>query len=78
MVGGHDISTVHAEMNIITFAAKQGISTKGCDVVITHSPCQVCTKLLIQSGIKKIYYLEPYRINENPFLHLIKMEWLKK
>ena len=51
----------HAEMNAIAFAAKNGISTKNCTMVITHSPCFNCAKLIIQSGIINIYYNEPFR-----------------
>jgi dCMP deaminase len=74
MQDGHDISTVHSEMNIIAFCSKQGISTNDCMMLTTHSPCQICTKLMIQAGIKKVYYIEPYRIDENPFLKLIEHE----
>lgn len=74
MKDGHDISTIHAEQNVICNAAKNGISLKDCVAFVTHSPCQSCTKLLIMSGIKKVYYLEPYRINENPFFNKIEME----
>jgi dCMP deaminase len=74
MQDGHDISTCHAEMNAICNAAKLGISLYNCEAFITHSPCQLCTKLLIMSGIKKVYYLKPYRIDENPFIHLLELE----
>lgn len=54
-------SVIHAEANIISFAAKYGISTQGCILILTHSPCYTCSKLIIQSGIKKVLYDEPYR-----------------
>jgi dCMP deaminase len=77
MQNGHDISTVHAEQNAICSAAKNGVSLKDCEAFVTHSPCQLCTKLLIMSGIKKVYYLKPYRIDENPFFELIETEEVK-
>ncbi len=70
----HCIRTIHAEMNAICFCAKNGISLNGCTIVSSHSPCPICTKLIIQAGIKKIYYLAPYRIKENPFLKMIEVE----
>jgi dCMP deaminase len=77
MQDGHDISTIHAEQNAICNAAKNGISLKGCSAFVTHSPCQACTKLLIMCGIEKVFYLEPYRMEENPFKHKIPMEEIK-
>lgn len=56
---------VHAEMNVIAFAAKNGVSTEGCTMIVTDSPCYECSKLIIQSGIKKIYYDKEYRLTES-------------
>jgi len=53
---------IHAEANALMFAAKNGMSTKNCVAVLTHSPCYECSKLFIQAGIKKIYYEKSYRI----------------
>lgn len=77
IVEGHCIRTVHAEQNALMSCAKSGIATKDCDMIVTHSPCVVCTKLAIMAGIKKIYYLNAYRIEENPFLSNIEHEVLK-
>lgn len=55
---------VHAEQNIICFAAKNGISTKDTSLYVTISPCVMCAKLIIQSGIKEVYYLVEYRNSE--------------
>ncbi|QWK79153.1 deoxycytidylate deaminase [Ochrobactrum sp. BTU1] len=41
----------HAEANLIAFAARGGIQTKGCLVYITHAPCASCARTLIQAGI---------------------------
>lgn len=51
----------HAEMNVIAFAAKNGISTKGATLVVTHSPCYECAKLLIQAGITDVVFETQYR-----------------
>lgn len=70
---GHCIRTVHAEQNAICNAAKNGITLKDCEIFVTHSPCPTCTKLIIQSGIKKVYFLTPYKFEDNPFTHIIPM-----
>jgi dCMP deaminase len=61
MRDGHEINTVHAEQNAISDAAKRGISVLDSTVYITHFPCINCCKILLASGIKKVYYLEDYR-----------------
>lgn len=52
---------VHAEANAILFAARNGQSTEGCTLYITMSPCIECAKMIIQCGIKEVYYDEDYR-----------------
>ena len=52
---------VHAELNAILFAARNGISTDGADIHITHAPCRGCAGAIIQSGIKRVFYGEAYR-----------------
>jgi dCMP deaminase len=54
---------LHAESNAITKACKSPISTEGATMYLTHSCCLECAKLIIQSGIKKVYYLKDYRDN---------------
>lgn len=44
----------HAEQNLVAFAAREGIRTKGCTVYVTHMPCSSCAKTLIQAGITKV------------------------
>ncbi|QXV73615.1 deoxycytidylate deaminase protein [Rhizobium phage RHph_X2_30] len=41
----------HAEANLIAFAAREGIRTKGCTVYTTHYSCAACARTLIQAGI---------------------------
>jgi dCMP deaminase len=47
---------LHAESNAILKAAKSGISTDGATMYLTLSPCIDCTKLILQSGIKRVVY----------------------
>ncbi len=51
---------LHAEQNAIIQAALHGISTQDGVLYSTHEPCVLCTKIVINAGIYKIYYLEPY------------------
>ncbi len=44
----------HAEANLIAFAAREGIRTKGCTVFVTHYPCSSCARTLIQAGVSHL------------------------
>ena len=44
----------HAEANLVAFAAREGIRTKGCTVYVTHHPCSSCARTLIQAGVGKV------------------------
>lgn len=46
----------HAETNLIAFAARRGIATKGCRVYCTHLSCAACTRTLIQAGVVELVY----------------------
>jgi dCMP deaminase len=46
----------HAETNLIAFAARRGIMTKGCKVYCTHLSCASCARTLIQAGIMELVY----------------------
>ena len=52
---------VHAEMNTIAFAAKNGIATDGATLYITHEPCLACAQLIINAGIKRVVWESPFR-----------------
>lgn len=52
---------IHAEANAISYAAKKGIKLEGSKIYTTHSPCVKCAELIIQSGIKYVYYDEQFR-----------------
>lgn len=56
--------TIHAEPNLIAHCARRGISIKGGTVFLTHSPCMSCAALMLQSGIKEVYFLEEHRSYE--------------
>lgn len=52
---------IHAEINAIAKAAKEGYSCDGAFMFITMSPCIECAKLIKQSGIKEVWYYHGYR-----------------
>lgn len=51
---------IHAEQNAIIQAAVHGVSIKDCEIYITDSPCVLCSKMLINAGIKRIVYKGDY------------------
>lgn len=52
---------VHAESNAIMTALKNKIDLSDCIIYTTYSPCSSCYKLIIQSGIKVVYYDIAYK-----------------
>ncbi len=51
---------LHAEQNAIIQAAYHGVAINGAHLYCTHLPCSICIKMLINSGIKKVFYREGY------------------
>jgi dCMP deaminase len=54
------INEVHAEMNALAKANKNGVSVEGATAYVTHSPCYNCAKNLYTFGIKTIFYRNAY------------------
>ena len=79
MRDGHCIATLHAEINCIAYCAREGIPLKDSKIYVTHFPCLNCTKALIQSGIRAIYYLDDYRVDDYALelLHMNHIETIK-
>lgn len=51
---------IHAEMNAIIWAAREGIKIKDATIYVTLEPCSDCSKNIIASGIKRIVYDKSY------------------
>ena len=51
---------VHAEQNAIVQAAKLGVSLEGAVMYVTHQPCVICSRIIINSGVKKVIYKHGY------------------
>jgi len=52
---------LHAEANAITKVAKSNNSSENATLYITTSPCLECSKLIIQSGIRRVVFNDKYR-----------------
>ena len=69
---------LHAEANAITKVARSSNSSDGATLYVTTSPCIECSKLIIQSGIKRVVYNESYRMHDG--IDLLKragVEWVQ-
>ncbi len=51
---------IHAEQNAIIQAAYHGVPIRGGVLYCTNLPCSICTKMIINAGITRIYYREGY------------------
>lgn len=51
---------VHAEMGVITDAARRGIALRDATMYGTTFPCHHCAKHVVASGVKRLVYIEPY------------------
>ena len=51
---------VHAEQNAIIQAAYHGIQVNGSVLYCTNQPCSICSKMIINAGIKTVYYKDGY------------------
>ncbi len=52
---------LHAEANAILKVAKSTQSAKDATLYITLSPCKECSKLIIQSGVKRVVFRKKYK-----------------
>jgi dCMP deaminase len=51
---------VHAEQNALLQAARHGVAIEGADMYTSVQPCVLCTKMIINTGIKRVIYASPY------------------
>ena len=52
---------IHAELGCVLKCAKEGINTTGSAVYVSLSPCLQCSAMLLQAGVKQVFYREQYR-----------------
>ena len=52
---------LHAESNAVSKLARSSESGDGATMFVTHAPCMECSKLIYQSGIRRVYFGAAYR-----------------
>ncbi|MBI5356078.1 hypothetical protein HZB78_00500 [Candidatus Collierbacteria bacterium] len=61
--GGKDaekVCSIHAEVNAIAKAARQGIVVSGATIYVTSFPCLICMRAIVAAGIKKVVYMNDF------------------
>lgn len=61
--------SVHAEMAAITTAARLGVKLEGATMYVTTFPCHICARHIVASGIRNVFYIEPYPKSRAKLLH---------
>ncbi len=61
MEDGHCVRTIHAEINAVIQAAKNGTAIEGASIYVTASPCWNCFKAIANAGIRRVVFGEFYR-----------------
>ena len=54
-------TVIHAELNAILHAARQGVSVKGATLYTTLSCCTACSAMIAQAGVKRVVFKQDYR-----------------
>jgi dCMP deaminase len=60
MHDGHCVRTIHAEVNAIAQASRNGVSTEGTTAYVTCEPCLACLKALLAAGVQAVRFVEGY------------------
>jgi len=51
---------VHAEMDALLSAGREGVSTVGTRLFVTTYPCHYCARHIVGAGVYEVQYIEPY------------------
>lgn len=51
---------LHAEQNVLLQAARHGVSCKESVLYITHAPCSICAKMIINAGVTEVVFVDEY------------------
>ena len=57
-------TVIHAELNCLLKAAREGVSVVDSTLFVTHSPCPHCASMLAAAGVVKVYYKDVHRDGE--------------
>ncbi|MFQ6015524.1 MAG: cytidine/deoxycytidylate deaminase family protein [Anaerolineae bacterium] len=60
LVDDHCLRALHAEQNAIIQAALHGVQVAGSSIYVTHQPCVTCAKMIINAGLKQVFYVGHY------------------
>ena len=72
----HEICrAIHAEQNVIIQAALHGVSLEGATIYVTHSPCVLCAKMLVNARIKRFVTFGTY--SDDSFKDLFQESGIK-
>jgi dCMP deaminase len=55
-------TSIHSEASLIAQAAHDGVSLSGADIYVTTFPCPNCARLIVKSGIKRLFYSKGYSL----------------
>jgi dCMP deaminase len=66
---------IHAEQNVIIQASLHGVSLEGATIYVTHSPCILCAKMLVNAKIKRFVTFGSY--NDDSFVEMFKEAGIK-
>ncbi len=61
---------IHAEQNVIIQASLHGVSLEGATIYLTHTPCALCAKMLVNAKIKRLVTFGRY--SDDTFIGLFK------
>lgn len=73
VVDEHCVRTVHAEVNAVLMAARNGVSTEGATMYSTAKPCHRCVNFLINAGINGVIYDEDYNDGLNDDIGMLEV-----
>jgi dCMP deaminase len=61
---------IHAEQNVIIQASLHGVSLEGATIYVTHSPCILCAKMLVNAKIRRFVTFGSYA--DDSFMDLFR------
>lgn len=65
---------VHAEMDALLSAGREGVSTVGTRLFVTTFPCHYCARHIVSAGVYEVQYIEPYPKSLAVHLHKDSIE----
>jgi deoxycytidylate deaminase len=72
---------VHAEMDALLSAGREGVSTVGTRLFVTTYPCHYCARHIVSAGVYEVQFIEPYpkslaRKLHNDSIEVTPSEWI--